>query len=241
MEPAAVEALYQGLAAARRGPQVRPRQLPDLPRAAGDRPPGENRLRRGAVPPLRRGRQTQAQGAARPRQEFTVVRRSWCADGPLDLCPHPRLRRGRRRRRGPRGGAAQPRPRARGAAQADRRTPAGRRGVERPRQPLYPRPPARGGGERLPHGGELDPQRVSALFNLGLLLQERSAPREALRLFREVVEIQPEHAWAHYQIGALYEVWGQSSKAVASTPAPSRSTRSSPFRRSTRTSSRTSC
>jgi hypothetical protein len=61
----------------------------------------------------------------------------------------------------------------------------------------------------------LDPQRVSALFNLGLLLQEKSSPREALRLFHQVVELQPEHAWAHYQIGALYETWGQSSKAVA--------------------------
>lgn len=61
---------------------------------------------------------------------------------------------------------------------------------------------------------ELDPRRVSALFNLGLLLQERGERREALRLYKQVVEIEPTHAWAQYQIGSLYEAWKSEGKAV---------------------------
>jgi hypothetical protein len=61
---------------------------------------------------------------------------------------------------------------------------------------------------------ELDPQKVSALFNLGLLLQQRGEAREALRLYRQVLEIQPEHAWAHYQVGSLYEAWESESRAI---------------------------
>jgi len=61
---------------------------------------------------------------------------------------------------------------------------------------------------------ELAPDRVSALFNLALLQQQRGELREALRLYRRVLEIQPQHAWAWYEIGALYERWGQDGRAV---------------------------
>lgn len=61
---------------------------------------------------------------------------------------------------------------------------------------------------------ELDPDKVSALFNLAQLQQQRGKKREALRLYDRVVEIQPNHAWAHYQIGTLYERWNQNSRAV---------------------------
>ncbi|MFL6292636.1 MAG: tetratricopeptide repeat protein [Thermoanaerobaculia bacterium] len=61
---------------------------------------------------------------------------------------------------------------------------------------------------------ELDPDKVSALFNLAQLQQQRGEKREALRLYDRVVEIQPNHAWAHYQIGTLYEGWNQDSRAV---------------------------
>lgn len=61
---------------------------------------------------------------------------------------------------------------------------------------------------------ELDPRKVSALFNLGLLMQQKGEVREALRLYREAVEADPRHAWAHYQIGTLYEGWNQDGKAV---------------------------
>lgn len=60
----------------------------------------------------------------------------------------------------------------------------------------------------------LDPKRVSALFNLGLLLQQRGEPKQALDFYRQVLELQPEHAWAHYQTGAIYEAGKQPSKAV---------------------------
>lgn len=61
---------------------------------------------------------------------------------------------------------------------------------------------------------ELDPDKVSALFNLAQLQQQRKEHREALRLYERVVENQPNHAWAHYQIGTLHERWKQEGKAV---------------------------
>jgi hypothetical protein len=62
---------------------------------------------------------------------------------------------------------------------------------------------------------ELDPDKVTALFNLALLQQQRGERREALSLYKKVVSLQPDHAWAHYQIGTLYESWDETSKAVA--------------------------
>ncbi|HWM93570.1 MAG TPA: tetratricopeptide repeat protein [Thermoanaerobaculia bacterium] len=61
---------------------------------------------------------------------------------------------------------------------------------------------------------ELDPDKVSALFNLAQLQQQRGEMREALRLYTRVVEVQPNHAWAHYQIGTLHEKWDQEGKAT---------------------------
>lgn len=61
---------------------------------------------------------------------------------------------------------------------------------------------------------ELDPDKVTALFNLALLRQQRGDRREALSLYRKVVSLQPGHAWAHYQIGTLYESWDEEAKAV---------------------------
>lgn len=61
---------------------------------------------------------------------------------------------------------------------------------------------------------ELAPDRVSSLFNLALLLQQRGELRESLRLYRQALEIQPKHAWALYQIGTLYEHWSQEGRAV---------------------------
>jgi len=61
---------------------------------------------------------------------------------------------------------------------------------------------------------ELDPDKVTALFNLALLQQQHGERREALTLYKKVVALQPTHAWAHYQIGTLYESWDEDSKAV---------------------------
>ncbi|HKH43142.1 MAG TPA: tetratricopeptide repeat protein [Thermoanaerobaculia bacterium] len=61
---------------------------------------------------------------------------------------------------------------------------------------------------------ELAPDKVAALFNLALLQQQRGELRESLRLFKEVLDLQPQHAWAWYQTGTLYEHWGQNGRAV---------------------------
>jgi len=61
---------------------------------------------------------------------------------------------------------------------------------------------------------EIAPDRVSALFNLALLQQQRGELRQSLRGYRRVLEIQPQHAWAWYQIGTLYEHWGAEGRAV---------------------------
>lgn len=61
---------------------------------------------------------------------------------------------------------------------------------------------------------ELAPGKVSALFNLALLQQQRGELRESLRLYKDVLDLQPQHAWAWYQIGTLYEHWDQEGRAV---------------------------
>ena len=63
---------------------------------------------------------------------------------------------------------------------------------------------------------ELDPNKVSALFNLAQLQQQRGEMREALRLYERVVESQPNHAWAHYQIGACLRGRGERAAAIES-------------------------
>ncbi len=63
---------------------------------------------------------------------------------------------------------------------------------------------------------ELDPERISALFNLGLLNQQRGELRQAYGFYRRVVKVEPRHAWAHYQIGSLWETWRQEERAIQS-------------------------
>ena len=62
---------------------------------------------------------------------------------------------------------------------------------------------------------EVDPHRLSAQYNLGLLLlQQGGKTGEARQLFEKVIELEPRHAWAHYQLGALLERKGDRSRAV---------------------------
>jgi Flp pilus assembly protein TadD len=61
---------------------------------------------------------------------------------------------------------------------------------------------------------EIDPKRVSALFNLGLLQQQGGNGREAKGLYDKVIAIEPQHAWAHYQLGTLYEGKGDKTRAI---------------------------
>ena len=60
----------------------------------------------------------------------------------------------------------------------------------------------------------LDPELVSGHFNLALLLQQQRENRQALRHLREVVERQPDHARAWFQIGFLHEAAGAEGPAV---------------------------
>lgn len=55
---------------------------------------------------------------------------------------------------------------------------------------------------------ELAPDQPGYRFNYGLLLAASDRRLAALRQFREVVDLDPGHAWAHYEIGSLYDSWG---------------------------------
>src|SRR6185369_12142020 len=59
-----------------------------------------------------------------------------------------------------------------------------------------------------------DPAVFNDLGNLFLLAHQPGEAKQALDFYRQVLEAQPEHAWAHYQAGALYEAGGQTSRAV---------------------------
>src|SRR5262249_4227184 len=61
---------------------------------------------------------------------------------------------------------------------------------------------------------ELDPGKESALFNLGLLLQQRGQTKDAEKLYQQVLKVNPGNAWAHYQIGAIREAKGDQSAAI---------------------------
>jgi hypothetical protein len=55
---------------------------------------------------------------------------------------------------------------------------------------------------------ELAPSDPSPRFNYGLLLRESGREMAAMRQFRATVEAEPRHAWAHYQVGEIYQSWG---------------------------------
>ena len=61
---------------------------------------------------------------------------------------------------------------------------------------------------------ELDPDKVSALFNLGVLLQQRGDLKGAMPLYQRAVKVDPTHAWANYQIGSIHEAQRQPSRAI---------------------------
>lgn len=61
---------------------------------------------------------------------------------------------------------------------------------------------------------ELAPEAISPRYNLGLLLQNDRRYREALAEFQVVLDNAPDHAWALYQVGAVYEVQGQTARAI---------------------------
>lgn len=64
------------------------------------------------------------------------------------------------------------------------------------------------------HALELDPEKVSTRFNLALLYQQTDRHRDALTQYQDVLKRDPRHAWAHYQIGTVYDLWRQDDLAV---------------------------
>lgn len=61
---------------------------------------------------------------------------------------------------------------------------------------------------------ELDPRAVAARFNLALLHQQQKKDRKAIQTLEDLLEIEPGHAWAHYQLGVLLEKKGRRNAAI---------------------------
>ena len=62
----------------------------------------------------------------------------------------------------------------------------------------------------------LEPELVSAHFNLGLLYQQTYRLKRAQREFDEAIRLQPDHAWSHYQLGVLYALQSRRNAAIKS-------------------------
>lgn len=54
---------------------------------------------------------------------------------------------------------------------------------------------------------EIDPDNANTVFNRALLLEKQGERRSALKDLKRVVELDPRHAWAHYEIGKIYQAW----------------------------------
>lgn len=60
----------------------------------------------------------------------------------------------------------------------------------------------------------IDPKFVSALFNLAIIVT-KATPGEAETLYRQVLQLAPDDAGAHYNLGAILERAGQRAAALA--------------------------
>jgi cytochrome c-type biogenesis protein CcmH/NrfG len=63
---------------------------------------------------------------------------------------------------------------------------------------------------------EIEPSRPEPPFNLALLLAANDHPREARRLLKAMLNEHPDHAWGHYQLGALRQANGSRNRALRS-------------------------
>lgn len=61
---------------------------------------------------------------------------------------------------------------------------------------------------------KLDPELVSARFNLALLLHQTGRQRAATQQLRKVLDTDRRHAWSHYQLGTIFGERGRRTKAV---------------------------
>lgn len=50
----------------------------------------------------------------------------------------------------------------------------------------------------------IEPVNTTVLYNLALVLQEQGQTKQARQTLLALLEIDPEHAWGHYQLGNLY-------------------------------------
>ncbi|REJ82651.1 MAG: tetratricopeptide repeat protein, partial [Acidobacteria bacterium] len=63
---------------------------------------------------------------------------------------------------------------------------------------------------------ELEPDRLEAIYNLALVLQQRGRDGEAEKHFRRVLKLDPLNAWAHFQVGTLQQAKGNRKAAIRS-------------------------
>jgi len=63
---------------------------------------------------------------------------------------------------------------------------------------------------------ELNPDYISARYNLALLLQKTERYRRAAKEFKRVIRLDPQHSWSHYQLGVLQARGGKRGAAIKS-------------------------
>ncbi|MDH3743465.1 MAG: tetratricopeptide repeat protein [Acidobacteriota bacterium] len=61
---------------------------------------------------------------------------------------------------------------------------------------------------------ELEPDAVSARYNLALLQQETGQTNKSKRTLKQVLKTSPDHAWSHYHLGVAYADTGNRNSAV---------------------------
>ena len=59
-----------------------------------------------------------------------------------------------------------------------------------------------------------NPTDTFLLYALGMEYKKTN-PAEAMKLFRQVIEIEPNHGYAYYQLGQTHELTGDTASAAA--------------------------
>ena len=60
----------------------------------------------------------------------------------------------------------------------------------------------------------LEPRNVTALFNLGVLMEDRDRSEESIALYEEVTRLDPSHADAHFNAARLHDQAGHYEAAL---------------------------
>lgn len=61
---------------------------------------------------------------------------------------------------------------------------------------------------------QIDPNSTTSLYNMALVLQEQGKTKLARQALHSILQIDPDHAWGHYQLGTLYDSQNNRAKAV---------------------------